>query len=211
MPDDGGEEAAAGDARGVMESLAYALRYQGRRRVHDAEADSFMARIAGRAASRAFAALWVRRDAEASAPGPQHDAAHAGAPAAEGLSAAMGHAALDAVQLLAEMAEAGRHPQEVAAYADRIAVGWYLDAAGSPRRSGWRSWCRNCGGGAGGQLALRPALGSVAPGRTPRSGRGGGALGGSARPGAPGTASLRLIPAALCGTAPTCQPSASVP
>ena len=43
----------------------------------------------------------------------------------------MGHAALNAVQLLAEMAEAGRHLQEVAAYADRIAVGCYLDAAGA--------------------------------------------------------------------------------
>ena len=60
----------------------------------------------------------------------------------------MGHAALNAVQLLAEMAEAGRHPQEVAAYADRIAVGWYLDAAGcaAPERLALlvqelRRWC----------------------------------------------------------------------
>ena len=60
----------------------------------------------------------------------------------------MGHAALDAVQLLAEMAEAGRHPQEVAAYADRIAIGWYLDAAGcaAPERLALlvqelRRWC----------------------------------------------------------------------
>lgn len=60
----------------------------------------------------------------------------------------MGHAALDAVQLLAEMAEAGRHPQEVASYADRIAIGWYLDAAGcaAPERLALlvqelRRWC----------------------------------------------------------------------
>lgn len=60
----------------------------------------------------------------------------------------MGHAALDAVQLLAEMAEAGRHPQEVAAYADHIAIGWYLDAAGcaAPERLALlvqelRRWC----------------------------------------------------------------------
>jgi len=45
----------------------------------------------------------------------------------------MGHAAVDAVQLLTEMAEAGRHPQEVAAYADRIALDWYLDDAGCAR------------------------------------------------------------------------------
>ncbi len=41
----------------------------------------------------------------------------------------MGHAALDAVRLLAEMAEAGRHPQELAANADRIALGSNLDGA----------------------------------------------------------------------------------
>jgi hypothetical protein len=60
----------------------------------------------------------------------------------------MGYAALDAVQLLAEMAEAGRHPQEVAAHADRIAVGWYLEAGGcaAPERLALlvqelRRWC----------------------------------------------------------------------
>lgn len=42
----------------------------------------------------------------------------------------MGHAALDAVQLLAGMAKAGRHSQEVAATAEGIAAGWLLDAAG---------------------------------------------------------------------------------
>ena len=41
----------------------------------------------------------------------------------------MGHIALDAVDLLARMAEAGRDPQEVAAAAEGIAVGWRLDAA----------------------------------------------------------------------------------
>ena len=61
----------------------------------------------------------------------------------------MGHAALDAVQFLAEMAEAGRHPQEVAACADGIAIGWYLDAGGcaAPERLALlvqelRRWCR---------------------------------------------------------------------
>ncbi len=60
----------------------------------------------------------------------------------------MGHAALDAVHLLVEMAEAGRHPQEVAATAEGIAVGWYLDAAGyaAPERLALlvqelRRWC----------------------------------------------------------------------
>ncbi len=45
----------------------------------------------------------------------------------------MGHATDDAVQFLASMAEAGRHPQEVTAYADRIAINWHLDAAGCAR------------------------------------------------------------------------------
>jgi len=60
----------------------------------------------------------------------------------------MGHASLDAVHLLAEMAEAGRHPQEVAEMAEGIAVGWYLDAAGcaAPERLALlvqelRRWC----------------------------------------------------------------------
>ena len=60
----------------------------------------------------------------------------------------MGHAALDAVQLLAEMAKAGRHPQEVAAHADRIAISWYLEAGGcaAPERLALlvqelRRWC----------------------------------------------------------------------
>lgn len=60
----------------------------------------------------------------------------------------MGHAALDAVQLLATMAEAGRHPQEVAATAEGIAAGWWLDAAGTaaPERLALlvqelRRWC----------------------------------------------------------------------
>ena len=70
----------------------------------------------------------------------------------------MGHAALDAVQLLAEMAEAGRHPHEVAAYADQIAISWYLEGAGcaAPERLALlvqelRRWCRV----ASGHYALR--------------------------------------------------------
>jgi hypothetical protein len=39
-------------------------------------------------------------------------------------------AVLDAVEHLEEMAEAGRHPQEVAAAAAEIAAGWWLDGAG---------------------------------------------------------------------------------
>ncbi len=60
----------------------------------------------------------------------------------------MGHAALDAVVLLTGMAEAGRHPQEVAAQAEGIAAGWWLDAAGcaTPERLALlvqelRRWC----------------------------------------------------------------------
>ncbi len=60
----------------------------------------------------------------------------------------MGHAALDAVGLLAGMAEAGKHPQDVAATAQGIVVGWYIDAAGcaAPERLALlvqelRRWC----------------------------------------------------------------------
>lgn len=60
----------------------------------------------------------------------------------------MGHAALDAVVLLAGMAEAGQHPQDVVATAENIAVGRWLDAAGcaAPERLALlgqevRRWC----------------------------------------------------------------------
>jgi hypothetical protein len=61
----------------------------------------------------------------------------------------MEHAAvLDAVEHLEEMAEAGRHPQEVAAAAAEIAAGWWLGAAGDidPSRlvvlvQDLRMWC----------------------------------------------------------------------
>ena len=46
MLDDGGQELRPATREEVMESLAHALRYQGRRRVRDPEADSFMAHIA---------------------------------------------------------------------------------------------------------------------------------------------------------------------
>ena len=60
----------------------------------------------------------------------------------------MGHVALDAVCRLERMAEAGRHPQEVAAAAEGIAAGWWLDTAGdaAPDRlvllvQELRRWC----------------------------------------------------------------------
>ncbi len=45
MPDDG-EELRPAIRQELMDSLAFAMRYQGRRRMHNAEADSFMAHIA---------------------------------------------------------------------------------------------------------------------------------------------------------------------
>jgi hypothetical protein len=61
----------------------------------------------------------------------------------------MEHAAvLDAVEHLEGMAEAGRHPQEVAAAAAEIAAGWWLGSAGDidPGRlvvlvQDLRAWC----------------------------------------------------------------------
>ncbi len=60
----------------------------------------------------------------------------------------MGCLALDAVLLLEEMAAAGRHPQEVAAEAEGVVIGWWLDAAGcaAPERLALlvqelRRWC----------------------------------------------------------------------
>ena len=57
-------------------------------------------------------------------------------------------AVLDAVCRLEEMAEAGRHPQEVAAAAAEIAAGWWLGSAGDvdPGRlvvlvQDLRMWC----------------------------------------------------------------------
>ncbi|HEY0421339.1 MAG TPA: hypothetical protein VGC80_17620 [Acetobacteraceae bacterium] len=56
---------------------------------------------------------------------------------------------LEAVDRLEEMAEAGRHPQEVAATATEIVAGWWLGAAGDaePDRlvllvQELRRWCR---------------------------------------------------------------------
>jgi hypothetical protein len=61
----------------------------------------------------------------------------------------MEHAAvLDAVEHLEKMAEAGKHPQEVAAAAAEIAAGWWLGTAGDadPGRlvvlvQDLRMWC----------------------------------------------------------------------
>ena len=46
MPDDAGQELRPATREELMESLAHAMRYQGRRRVRDDHAGSFMARIA---------------------------------------------------------------------------------------------------------------------------------------------------------------------
>lgn len=43
---DGGEELRPATREELLDSLAFAMRYQGRRRVRDDHADSFMARVA---------------------------------------------------------------------------------------------------------------------------------------------------------------------
>ena len=73
-----------------------------------------------------------------------------------------------ACTLLAEMAETGRHPQEVAAYADGIALDWSLDAAGcAPARTAGAPGSRAAALVLGRQFALRVALRSAASGRAP--------------------------------------------
>ncbi len=46
MAQDSSEELTPATGEELVHGLAFAMRYQGRKRVHDAEADSFMARVA---------------------------------------------------------------------------------------------------------------------------------------------------------------------
>jgi hypothetical protein len=46
MADDGGEELTPATREELVEGLSFAMRYQGRRRVRDDHADSFMSRVA---------------------------------------------------------------------------------------------------------------------------------------------------------------------